>query len=117
MMSVHTSRGGNHMSFLLGSRLSLTLALALPVGMLSGAALHAADPAKKGDSKRVSFQTVDGVEIQGNYYVSPGTKKDACVLLLHNFDPKKGGNSHQDGWDNLAATLQAAGYVVLSFDF
>jgi pimeloyl-ACP methyl ester carboxylesterase len=36
---------------------------------------------------------------------------------LHNIDPRKGGGSHQDGWDTLAAKLQAEGYAVLSFDF
>jgi pimeloyl-ACP methyl ester carboxylesterase len=67
--------------------------------------------------KRVSFQTVDGVELQGTYYPATGEKKDACVLCLHNFDHRKGGNSHQDGWDRLAAELQKNGYPVLTFDF
>jgi pimeloyl-ACP methyl ester carboxylesterase len=35
------------------------------------------------------------------------------VLLLH----KLHGDSHQDGWDNLAEALQEKGYAVLSFDF
>jgi len=39
------------------------------------------------------------------------------VLLLHDFDHKKGGGRTQDGWGKLAEDLQKAGYAVLSFDF
>jgi pimeloyl-ACP methyl ester carboxylesterase len=60
---------------------------------------------------------VDGVELQGTFYPSPGGRKDACVLLLHDFDRKGGGHSHEGGWDDLAESLQAEGYAVLSFDF
>src|SRR5262249_35021117 len=63
------------------------------------------------------FHSADGVELSGTYFPSAAGKKDACVLLLHDFDSKKGGNSHQDGWDALAGRLQAEGYAVLSFDF
>jgi alpha-beta hydrolase superfamily lysophospholipase len=70
------------------------------------------------DFKRVPFTTADGVELAGTYYPAAGmSKKDAIVLLLHNFDPLKGGDSHQDGWDHLAGELQAAGYSVFTFDF
>jgi pimeloyl-ACP methyl ester carboxylesterase len=76
--------------------------------------LAAAVSADEAKFKRVPFATVDGVELEGNYY--PG-KKDVTVLFLHNFDPKGGGGSHQDGWDHLAEELQKAGYTVFSFDF
>jgi alpha-beta hydrolase superfamily lysophospholipase len=72
---------------------------------------------EKENSKRVVIPTVDGVELEGTYYPNPNGKKDACVLLLHNFDKKNGGDSHKDGWDHLAEALQAKGYAVLSFDF
>jgi pimeloyl-ACP methyl ester carboxylesterase len=65
--------------------------------------------------KRVPIPTVDGVELEGTFYPAKG--KDACVLLLHNFDRKEGGDSHKDGWDHLASALQKKGYPVLSFDF
>jgi len=39
------------------------------------------------------------------------------VLLIHNFDLKKGGGSSQPGWSDLAKTLHEEGYTVLSFDF
>src|SRR5262245_34038698 len=73
----------------------------------------------KGDSKNVLFRSHDGVELQGTFWPSAGGKgsKEATVLLLHSFDPKKGGSRAQDGWDNLAARLQKEGYAVLSFDF
>jgi len=94
------------------------MVLGLPVLALFWAQADAVAQARKADnSKRVSFQTVDGVELQGTYYPARGEKKDACVLCLHNFDHRKGGNSHQDGWDRLAADLQKNGYSVLTFDF
>jgi hypothetical protein len=76
-----------------------------------------AQDAKKGDSKQVTIQTTDGVELQGTFYPGKGGKHDAVVLLLHNIDMRKGGDSHADGWDSLAEALQADGYAVLSFDF
>jgi pimeloyl-ACP methyl ester carboxylesterase len=67
----------------------------------------------------VKFYSYDGVELSGTFYPKPpgGKDKDACVLLLHNFDRIKGGSSHQDGWDRLAEDLQREGFAVLSFDF
>jgi alpha-beta hydrolase superfamily lysophospholipase len=86
------------------SRASLALALSVSFAAAASAA----------EFKRVPFSTVDGVELEGTFY--PG-KKDVTVLLLHNFDPRAGGSSHQDGWDHLAEKLQEAGYSVFSFDF
>jgi pimeloyl-ACP methyl ester carboxylesterase len=76
----------------------------------------AAQNNRKGDFKRVPFRSSDGVELQGTFYPGSG-KRDAVVLLLHNIDMKKGGNSHQDGLDHLAEQLQKDGYAVLMFDF
>lgn len=64
-------------------------------------------------STQVKFHTKDGVQLQGTFYPSPKGRDEPTVLLLH----KIGGNSHQDGWDKLAETLQDKGYSVLSFDF
>jgi pimeloyl-ACP methyl ester carboxylesterase len=115
---VRTSLGGNHMPFLSGTRLRQALVFGVAVLAFPWAQAPAVAQVKKADiSKRVSFQTVDGVELQGTYYPATGEKKDACVLCLHNFDARKGGNSHQDGWDRLAAELQKNGYPVLTFDF
>ncbi len=70
-------------------------------------------------SEKVGFDTVDGVRIEGTYYPSPKAGKSTpCVLLLHDFDHKTGGNhSRTDEWNALAASLQKADYSVLSFDF
>jgi len=69
-------------------------------------------------SKDVSFKSADGVTLQGTFYpAGKNTKDNAVVLLLHDFDSKKGGSSSQDGWGELAGALQKAGYAVLSFDF
>src|SRR5205085_4628381 len=64
-------------------------------------------------STKVTFDTSDGVTLQGTYYASPKGKDEPTVLLLH----KLGTDSHKDGWDNLAAALNDKGYTVLSFDF
>jgi pimeloyl-ACP methyl ester carboxylesterase len=107
------------MSLLSVLRPPLALGLGLAVAALAGApaGVAGADPEKKGDFKRVPFRSGDGVELQGTYYPNPTGKRDACVLLLHNIDMRKGGGSHQDGWDHLAEGLQKDGYVVFTFDF
>jgi pimeloyl-ACP methyl ester carboxylesterase len=74
-------------------------------------------PSRGADFKRVPFSTVDGVELEGTYYYNQTGKRDAVVLLLHNFEHKKGGGSHQDGWDSLADALVKDGYSVFTFDF
>ncbi|HEY7426563.1 MAG TPA: alpha/beta fold hydrolase [Gemmataceae bacterium] len=77
-----------------------------------------ASVAEDAPSDRVSFPACDGVELSGTFYPGPRGKKDkdAVVLLLHDFDPRKGGGSHGN-WDKLAEKLQKEGYSVLSFDF
>jgi alpha-beta hydrolase superfamily lysophospholipase len=77
------------------------------------------DKDKADTSKKLKFPSFDGVELSGTFYpkLASGKDKDACVLLLHNLDRVKGGDSHQDGWDTLAEDLQKEGYSVLSFDF
>jgi hypothetical protein len=103
------------------TRLFLFLLAGLAAGLLSGTGRVAAAPEdKKGDAefKRVQLPTCDGMELDGTFYpAAAGKNRDACVLLLHGFTAKKGGGSHQDGWDTLAAMLQKEGYAVLSFDF
>lgn len=59
----------------------------------------------------VQFETADKVELKGTFY--PGSKKSACVIMLH----KLGGNRQQKGWEELAQALNKAGYAVLGFDF
>jgi predicted esterase len=86
--------------------LALMLGLALLAMSQSGA--RAADKFSK-----VSFDTVDGVTIQGTFYSSPKGKDEPTVLLLHRI----GSDSHKDGWDELAKALNDKGYSVLSFDF
>jgi len=71
----------------------------------------------KVNKKNVVVKTYDGVELAATYYPNPGGKREATVILLHDFDLTKGGSSQTQEWSNLAASLQAAGYVVISFDF
>jgi pimeloyl-ACP methyl ester carboxylesterase len=94
------------------------LAVMAVVGLAVGPACAADKDDKDNDKyKRVIIPTVDGVDLEGTYYPNPGGRKEACVLLLHNFDKANGGDSHKDGWDHLAEALQKKGYAVLSFDF
>src|SRR4051812_33994202 len=77
-----------------------------------------ADALGQGKPKSITFKSADGVTLSGTFYEAKKSKDGApVVLLLHNFDSKKGGNSSQDGWPDLAKALQDAGYHVLSFDF
>jgi hypothetical protein len=98
------------------TRLLLGLAL-LAAALLPASAVQGQAQKKKDDSKAVSFDTADGVKISGTLWPGQGGKRDAVVMLLHNFDLKKGGSSQQEGWSRLAKSLQADGYTVLSFDF
>jgi pimeloyl-ACP methyl ester carboxylesterase len=89
-----------------------------PLSLLLGFAILAlpqlAGPARAADKfTKVTFDTVDGVTLQGTFYPSAKGKDEPTVMLLH----KIGGDSHKDGWDALAAALNDKGYSVLSFDF
>jgi alpha-beta hydrolase superfamily lysophospholipase len=118
------------MAFRSRSHLFLCLVLAAAVGPLSALPAQTAktdagkadagkkDKTDKGESRTISFRSSDGVDLQGNFYPAPASgAKDACVLMLHNFNARTGGDSHQDGWDRLASALQKEGYAVLTFDF
>ena len=109
------SRGLRFLTVLPG----VALAALLACGALAQENKNDKDKDKAETSKKIKFASYDGVELAGTFYPKmPGGKdRDACVLLLHNFDRSKGGNSHQDGWDHLAEELQKEGYAVLSFDF
>ncbi len=69
------------------------------------------------EAGKVTFKTVDGVELHGHFYKPEKAGDKPCVLLLHDFSRQKGGDSHQDDMDELANKLQQKGYPVLSFDF
>jgi hypothetical protein len=98
-------------------RVRLVLLAGLTFTLLTGGRLTAAAQKDEVKFQRVHIPTCDGMELGGTFYPNAGGKKEAVVLLLHNFDPRKGGGSHQDGWDGLAARLVKEGYAVLSFDF
>jgi hypothetical protein len=107
MNAVRTSLAeGTTMQPVSGGRLVLGLAVGLAV-------LGLPSPGRAADSEKVKFETVDRVELQGTWYPSTKGRKAPCVLMLH----PVGGNSQQEGWDDLARALQKAGYAVLTFDF
>jgi alpha/beta hydrolase fold len=67
----------------------------------------------KVDAKEVTFNSADGVELQGLLYKSVKAPSDSpCVILIHSFgaDPNKG------DWAGLAQTLAKKGFNCLRFD-
>jgi pimeloyl-ACP methyl ester carboxylesterase len=78
---------------------------------LTAAPLALAQP--KIDTKAVTFNSADGVELQGTLYKSAKGPGSPCVILLHSLftEPNKG------DWDGLALTLADKGFTVLRFDF
>lgn len=67
----------------------------------------------KSNIEHVKFDTADFVEIHGTLYAGGNGAKSACVIFLHQL----GGNSQQEGWNQLAEQLQKKGFTVLAFDF
>jgi dienelactone hydrolase len=106
------------MSLLSRTRLALAAglsAVALCLVQAGGAAAQKEDAKFKKDT--VTFRTVDGVELKGTFWTNPDSKKNAAVLLLHNFSKQKGGDRSDEGWAALGESLAKEGYTVLSFDF
>lgn len=90
--------------------MSRLIAWALMVTLL-GSPVALAQP--KIDTKAVTFNSADGVELQGTLYKSAKGPGSPCVILLHSLfaDPNKG------DWDGLALMLAEKGFTVLRFDF
>jgi hypothetical protein len=68
------------------------------------------------EPEKVSFETVDEVELQGTYYPSNQGTKSPCVLMLHDLSTN-GGSVAWNDWANLTTKLQKNGFAVLQFDF
>jgi hypothetical protein len=66
-----------------------------------------------GEAERVSFATLDGVELVGTLYPGAKGKQGACILML----TELGRTQSMPGWVRLAKALQAEGHTVLTFDF
>lgn len=60
--------------------------------------------------EKISFETIDGVEIVGNYYKSPVVDNDKAVILLHQFGKDK------TMWGDFPEMLVQAGFSVLAID-
>ena len=65
------------------------------------------------ETKDVSFESADGMELQGTLYKSVKGGASPVVMLLHSFgvDPNKG------DWKGLATMLAQNGFSVLRFDY
>src|SRR5947208_12742517 len=83
--------------------------LALPQA-LQGQDKDKGQEKKSDSSENIKFDSVDGVELRGNFYAASKAKAPA-VLMLHRY----GGN--RQGWENLAEELQKKGFAVLTFDY
>jgi hypothetical protein len=83
------------------------------VALLALAPIPASAQPKKIETKDVSFDSADGVELQGTLYKSAKGGTSPVVMLLHSFgkDPNLG------DWKGLATTLAENGFNVLRFDF
>jgi pimeloyl-ACP methyl ester carboxylesterase len=88
-----------------------SLLIACIAGCLLAASLRADQP----PPEKVSFETVDEVELKGTFYPNENNVKAPCALLLHNIG--NGHSSREHGWDQMAKELQREGYAVLTFDF
>jgi pimeloyl-ACP methyl ester carboxylesterase len=97
-----------------GFRFFLTAVIGAAVCTLVGRAA-AAPP----NFKTYTFESTDGVKLDGDLYTNAGAAnpKDATVLLLHDLDLTKGSSRADPGWDKLAERLQSEGYSVFAFDF
>jgi hypothetical protein len=72
----------------------------------------AAQTAGEKDRQQVPIQTVDGVELVGNYLRGNQGRDTPCVILVH----RLGGDSTRSDWLGLARDLNQAGFAVLTFD-
>src|SRR5581483_12063536 len=119
-----TNLEGETMSLSSRTRLALVGGLSLVVlAPVHGAAAAQTKPEPKPDpdseKKTVTFRTTDAVDLKGTLWTNTKakSKKNACVLLLHEFSRKGGGDRSEAGWTSLAEDLAKDGYTVLSFDF
>jgi hypothetical protein len=92
------------------SSLSFRAAFCLSLALLAGLPITGQAQVKPQD---VSFETADGVDLQGMFYPSKNGGGSASVIIMHSLykDPKKG------DWAGLAKTLAEEGFNVLRFDF
>lgn len=79
---------------------------------LTGLVLSVLPAVARAENKpeEITFDTFDGVKLQGDWYPSDKTTKAPTALLIH----KIGGDHKQMA--PVAEALQAAGFAVLSFD-
>src|SRR4051812_44361422 len=101
------------MLFLSRMRLLVKSVLILGAVLLCSAPSEGQDKVNK---KEVRIKTFDGVDLAGTFYPNAGGKREGTVIMIPDFDLKKGATNTK-GWSDLAVALQADGYVVLTFDF
>src|SRR5438132_3910837 len=86
------------------------------VGLVVGAFFFLASPSAlaQNDSEKVTFETVDEVELHGTYFPSAQGAKAPCVLMLHDLS---GNATGWNEWAALTTKLQKDGFAALQFDF
>jgi pimeloyl-ACP methyl ester carboxylesterase len=90
-------------------RRRLLLSAAFAAAALGLAALTAPPAAAQPGPADESFESADGVKLNGRFYKAAAARNGSCVLLLPGYkkDPTKG------DWDGLAKRLAGEGYNVL----
>jgi alpha-beta hydrolase superfamily lysophospholipase len=82
----------------------------LAFAFLSGLAVTLLSPTARADSDKITFESFDKVELQGDWYPSAKTIKAPTALLIHRI-----GGERKD-LAPVAEKLQEAGFAVLTFD-
>jgi hypothetical protein len=65
------------------------------------------------ETEQITFDSADGVELQGIFYKSNKGSSGSSVILLHSLDV----DPNSGDWNGLAETLAGKGFNVLRFDF
>ncbi|MFO0973462.1 MAG: alpha/beta fold hydrolase [Phycisphaerae bacterium] len=81
--------------------------------LLLSASVAAGPTSAPAATQRVTFDTIDGVHIVGDYYAPPPSapgEKSPCAILIHMYPATRA------SWAGLAPQLRDAGFAVLAYD-
>jgi len=100
------------------SRIPVLAGLLALAALIPGSVVNGQKKEKDENIKPAVFKTADGVTLEGILYKNTSKdKKDAVVILLHDFSHKDGGDSTKGELQVFAEQMYKEGYSVLTFDF